>query len=157
MRIKEIRSPWKEPFDWPTNSPCQHLRNGIKNSLESMQTDVRVKPSHYLTILHSHLILLVSSFFHEKVTNFSSTIFSCWASQASMEGYSKELWKWYFTFQWGDWQGETWKNHFWRRCQKTYSEQVHSSCYLSFNFMDLVEEFFFRSVYFFTACKVVIE
>ena len=32
----------KEVFDWQTNSPCQHLRRCIKNSMENMHTDVRV-------------------------------------------------------------------------------------------------------------------
>ena len=41
MRIKEW-SPVKEPFDWQTNSPCQHLRKCIKNNVENMYTDVRV-------------------------------------------------------------------------------------------------------------------
>ena len=42
MRKKRKRSPGKEPFDWQTNSPCQHLRKCIKSSVENMHTDVRV-------------------------------------------------------------------------------------------------------------------
>ena len=41
MRMKEMVT-WKEPFDWQTNSPCQHHRKCIKISVENMHTDVRV-------------------------------------------------------------------------------------------------------------------
>ena len=37
MKIKEMN------FDWYANSPCQHLRKCIKNSMENMDTDVRVQ------------------------------------------------------------------------------------------------------------------
>ena len=32
-----------QPFDWRTNSPFQHLRKCVTNSVENMHTDVRVK------------------------------------------------------------------------------------------------------------------
>ena len=32
-----------QPFDWQTNSPFQHLRKCVTNSVENMHTDVRVK------------------------------------------------------------------------------------------------------------------
>ena len=41
MRIKEMITR-EEPYDWKTNSPCQHDRKCIKKSVENMQTDVRV-------------------------------------------------------------------------------------------------------------------
>ena len=33
----------KEPFDLQTNSPCQHPRKFIENSVENMHTDVGCK------------------------------------------------------------------------------------------------------------------
>ena len=33
----------KEALDCYTNSPCQHLSKCMENSLENMQTDVRLK------------------------------------------------------------------------------------------------------------------
>ena len=42
MRIKKKWSLEKEPFNWQTNFPCQHLWKCIKNSEEKMHTDVRV-------------------------------------------------------------------------------------------------------------------
>ena len=42
MRMKEMVT-WKEPFDWQTNSPCQHPRKCIKNcATNNMFTDLRV-------------------------------------------------------------------------------------------------------------------
>ena len=41
VRIKEMIANWRS-FDWQTNSPCQHLRKCIKNSMENMHTDVKV-------------------------------------------------------------------------------------------------------------------
>ena len=41
VRIKEMITNWRS-FDWQTNSPCQHLRKCIKNSMENMHTDVKV-------------------------------------------------------------------------------------------------------------------
>ena len=32
-----------QPFDWQTNSPFQHLRKCVTNSVENIHTDVRVK------------------------------------------------------------------------------------------------------------------
>ena len=36
-------SPTEEALDCYTNSPCQHLRKCMENSMENMHTDVRLK------------------------------------------------------------------------------------------------------------------
>ena len=41
MRMKEW-SPIKESLDCQKNSPCQHLRKCIKNSMKTMHTNIRV-------------------------------------------------------------------------------------------------------------------
>ena len=41
MRIKEMIIT-EEPLDCLTNSPCQHIRTCIENSMENMHTDVGV-------------------------------------------------------------------------------------------------------------------
>ena len=42
VRIKEW-SPTKEALDYETNSPHQHLRECVGNSMENMHTDARVE------------------------------------------------------------------------------------------------------------------
>ena len=47
MRIKEMITNWKSSWllnalDCKTNSPCQHLRKRINNSMESIHTEVRM-------------------------------------------------------------------------------------------------------------------
>ena len=52
MRIKEI-SPTEEALDCYTNSPCQHLSKCMENSLENMQTDVRLKVNNQCLKIYS--------------------------------------------------------------------------------------------------------
>ena len=69
-----------EAFDCQTNSPCQHLKKCIKNSMENMHTDVIVKK---VKVGSRELVSLPNVTFFLRVH---------FASKITFEGCSKIFW-----------------------------------------------------------------
>ena len=53
MKLEEM-TPTIDVLDCQTNSPCQHLRKCIRNSLENMHADVMIDKK-WLMSLHSYI------------------------------------------------------------------------------------------------------